>query len=249
MDCFQLEEHAEPPDEHLGKLDVALQFVAFRGFEAYGLHTALDGGQQLFVAVVDQEDEGLRQGLFEGFEQFVGGFAFHARRAPHHHHAPSALVGFHVEHLDEVGGVAFADDGGLHIAREAVVEVVEGAEAVGVEHEVEEVLHVVVGADAVGAVGGIGDDEVQVGVHQRGNLLAAGALAAGVGAERPLAVVHTVLAAEVLHVGPGHLQAAVRLAAKDELGMAHAAAVDDRRQPIDDILLSDNVFKLHTRSH
>jgi hypothetical protein len=59
---------------------------------------------------------------------------------------------------------------------------------------------------------------------------------------------YAVLTAKVLQVGPRQRHGGGRLA-KEHLGVTHTAAVDYRRQPIDDIFLSDNVFKLHTLSH
>ena len=79
---------------------------------------------------------------------------------------------------------------------------------------------------------------MQVGVHQRGNLLAAGTHAARV-------VVVVVLAAQVLQVGQSQLEGAVGGRPQYQLGMADAPAVDDFSQPVYHISLSYNIFKLH----
>jgi hypothetical protein len=58
-----------------------------------------------------------------------------------------------------------------------------------------------------------------------------------------------VVTAQILQVSPRQLQAAVTLVADDMLRMAHAPAVDDGSEPIDDISLSYNIFKLHISLH
>ena len=74
-------------------------------------------------------------------------------------------------------------------------------------------------------------------MHQRGDLLAAGALAARV-------TVVAVLAAKVLQVGPCQGRRLLGLA-EQHLGMAHPSAVDYGSEAIDDISLSYNIFKLY----
>ena len=90
---------------------------------------------------------------------------------------------------------------------------------------------------------------MQVGMHQLGNLLAVGALATGVRPEFAVFVMLTMLAAEILQVGPRQLKAAVALVANKLLCVAHTPAVDHSSEAIDDISLSYNIFKLHILSH